>query len=427
MQVATQLHTIVMLVGPTKAGKSTFAASLGRALAAAHPDFRVVSIDIGAAPSPDAVEFLFSQLDALTKWPKNHEFVIVDAPALDAAFRARMAALAEENGYNLDCVLFEFPHKHFFRAAESAEDRERIAADVVQFATEVQPGFSPRNFAQLTRLRGRAADRWESLEVAVSDLAQWIDCRLQLTDRPVAIIGDVHENVPAAEALLSTLGRAIPVLDGDWLDKGGNTAGAVALAERVLAQGGKVVVGNHESYAHSRINGAPSSTSPEVEAAYFTSLAVLEQDSALADRFRAVFRQALPYLHVLDADGRTLAYATHAPCLQKHIGKHHAEGQRSQRNHRLPVRTSENLREMLAPVFAQAQEGLPLHAFGHVSHASPVFRGNQVWLDTGAAQGGLLTALVVHPSGQARLAQVPGDALAPGQMYDLEGLEPAES
>lgn len=440
MLIKSQLHTIFLLVGPSLAGKSTFAQALARQLKAANAELRATVLSTDAIRrellgneslerhdramtevSEVAFEQLFSRMRALTKWPVSHEFIIVDSTGMNEKFRSDVLTLARDSAYRVSAVLFDFPHSHYFQVA-NAQQARMLSKQVKRFKSEVLPSVRKRDYADIIRLKGRNTDGWASLSTTIQDLPDWMRARINVEDKPVALIGDVHEAVDSARQLLDRLGDVRPVLVGDWMDKGGDTARAIELAEHVVARGGLLVIGNHESYLKSRLDGTlKDPAAPEIEQTYFSAIATLEKNPELTQRFLALAEQSLPYLHIRPDGQRGGVYATHAPVLQKFIGKHSSLARREQRNFRLPAKTSEDAREALAPIMAEASSNLPLHVWGHVPHAGPVLFRNHARIDTGAVQGGKLTALVVPPHrGRPYIVQADGIAKHESMIYDLE-------
>ena len=131
MDIKTQIHTIIMLIGPSGSGKSTFAKNvlipqLSKPMDTEKnftPNVQYISSDeirqdilgynfdkmdeIMTESSTQAFDILFTKLDAVTTYPINAEFVVLDTTGLSEQFRNDVIEIAKKNNYNLDAIVFE--------------------------------------------------------------------------------------------------------------------------------------------------------------------------------------------------------------------------------------------------------------------------------------------------------------------------------
>ena len=397
-------YTLIVMVGPSGCGKSTLAARLKGQLA----DCEVVSSDAlresllpeGASDremeevSKQAFDLLRVRLQVLMSWPVRRRYVVVDSTALNDKFRDSLLAMAETAGYYPAMILFDYKTKRDYTQHLGEYQAEVAARHVERLRKDVLPNLKSRMWHAIVRIRSMQAG--SNLVVQESAEAACFGRTKQglPDDVPIAVIGDVHENVPALRALLARLpSNAVLVFVGDLLDKGQQTEEMLQLLQQVQeAWQVFMVEGNHENYLRRALED-PESVTGNNALSYFSALPVLEADPALREQFLKLHDQMLPWLHVPACGHRPSLYVTHAPCLQKHIGN--PRFTREMRNFRID--RDQPLQPQLKPVLDEAENGLPLHVFGHVPHAASKVRfRNQVWLDTGYQNGGRLSAFVLH-------------------------------
>lgn len=440
MKLTLNLHTVILLAGPTGCGKTEFARALQANLRAAAPELRVAHISSDAIRerlagpldsfdarmsevSAPAFTLLRTELTAHLTWPVNTEVVIVDTTGMNDAFRQEVRLLASESNYQTALVVFNFSHRDYLAVAEQFPERKRTLLEHIdRFKKSVLPSLHRKHYHQSVTIKERNTDFWADLSVEIPERALFQRCVWRRDEAPVAAIGDVHESVAAFTALLAQLPAGSRRLQlGDWLDKGGDTAAMVTAMEAFVAAGGEFLVGNHEAYVVKRLNGKIEAPEADVEARYFTSLAALQADSALAERFLRLMDKALPFV-VLQGGVARSAYFTHAPCEPKYLGKLDDYSQRMQRNWRVVADDSATLQAKLAEL-PPLGGNLPMHVFGHIAHRSRVHQYGRVFLDTGAVNGGPLSAMLFTADGRTRLVQVPSEAKVPDPLFELAAPE----
>jgi predicted kinase len=418
MKIQTKLHTVFILVGPSMCGKSTFSLELQHALGeqmrkaglGGSCSIPVISSDAEReslygyknlhryAPlmmeaSASAFEVLMARYKAAISFPINSEFVIIDTTGMNDTFRKQIRELAEEKEYRTELVTFEYSNYQYW-SESNAEEKVIVESSAKRFKQSVLPNLGRKDHDGCIRVRERDKNFWRDLEVEIEDLQKYAATQLYLNkDMQINIIGDVHEHVEALEELLVKLpAGSINVMVGDYIDKGNDTANAIAAARRFHASGGIIVHGNHESYAVKRIKGEIKNPDLEMEAKYMTSLNVLLKDPALAAELVDLFDLcSVPFLKIHGHNVRTL-YVTHAPCEQKYLGKMSPAALKAQRN--LYGDRKEDYRKAYDFIFKEAVGNFPLHVFGHVAHnASKLEYRNKIFIDTGAVYGNALSAL----------------------------------
>lgn len=421
--VVIKPHTIIITVGPSCCGKSTWAESM---ISQAHRQgvrgVRAISSDsIRASLAPEeasndyrsnatylalseaAFDLLFAQLKAYTAYPVNSELIVVDTTGMDEQFRSKVREIGVDNGYHVVIALFDY----------SRGDLEKIGSHVPTYngyvtgkhhkrlREEVLPNLNRKMYQQIIKFNKPEQTKQFRVNFDV-DLIRRCEFVVGNHDR-VAVIGDVHECVTELEQLTSKLinqGVNHFVFCGDWIDKGDRTKDTIEFLNKFAdPQSGRqvrFVLGNHERYVFRRLRGEIE-PQPEVESMYFSGVANLEQDTVMRFAGEAIYMVSTPFVLIRSADWtRRPIYVTHAPCRNNLIGKISEQAVREQCNIYFKERGNLQMQKDLAFVDQQARSNFPWHVFGHVAHAdnSPRMMKNEIWLDTGCVHGGALSAVV---------------------------------
>ena len=322
-------HTIIILVGPSQSGKSTWASLFREKIQKIDTRLRVAILSSDSMrqellqeeldryspqmleASQEAFKLLEAKLSAVTTFPINNEFVVVDTTGMDSDFRSRILTLAREKSYKTAVVLFDYNTNDYFRRL-SGKAKSVIAQQVESFKKKVLPSIKRKHFDFAHTIKAQHEKYFEHMELDIQNYQQWSTAHPLLDQaRPVAFIGDVHEHANALEQLLLRVPENSQlVFIGDLFDKGQQTEEILTLAEKLVAQGAFIVRGNHESFIARRLRGELTEIDGENEK--FSSLEIFKADFALRSRFFAIFEKTLPFI-CIRSHGKTI-YATHAPC-----------------------------------------------------------------------------------------------------------------
>lgn len=384
-----QLHTIILLCGPSCCGKTFYAKNhlipgLKR-LAGGFPlniqylssdDLRLEILGDPAMNLRDqgnsqrlrftsqaAFRRLEFQLEQVTAFPVNAEFVIVDTTALDADFRNAMIAIARKNHYNIDLVLFDLPTREYNRYAGGAG---YVRDHVRRLRTEVFPNLGSAQYGQVVRVRDR--ENPPAVE-AIDDFSLYRRCHYADT---AAIVGDIHGCLDALLEIEKAAGNLPLIVLGDVIDKGPDSLGVLRHMRANPARYPLFVLGNHERYVHRYLAGE-NKESPAHD--YYTSIPQYAGNAEFAELVAWYVAEAVPFVKMRDA-----VYVTHAPCENRHIGKLDKVSLRQQRY--MPVAD-----DLLERVYGEADRGHPTHIFGHIAMDRPLEYGNKIGLDTGGVYG----------------------------------------
>lgn len=445
VKIAAQPHTIFILAGPSRCGKTTFAWNLLAELQKEysklsnlpHPqnvvaklssdDYRKILVgkeDYSYCNtemqemSDQAFQLLFAELKAYTSFPANIPFVIIDTTGLDAKFRSDVINIAENANYNVQIILFDLPHSEYYDALPAGQEhryRATIAAQAKRFKTEVMPTIRSKDFSAVYRLRHRIN---QSPNVEGGFVVSVDSCGLVKVpeyelfgDDTYVIIGDLHEQNKALLDLTKIVDSTYThdnvryVFIGDYLDKGGFTKEMIDSVWTMMnSRGALMIRANHENYVVKRILGELD-PNVDLEEKSFTSLSFLlkPENKEYADKVVEIWKRSIPYLKLSRKDAPTV-YVTHAPCKNGVLGKISEYAQREQRNLRRYM--ADDARPHYEFLFKEARGNHPMHLMGHVAHCAPklAFK-NKFMIDTGAVYGGKLSAMIITKD-QDRLVQV---------------------
>ena len=393
--------SLVVLVGATGSGKSTFARARFASTEVLSSDtFRgmVADDENDQAATADAFEVLHL---AAAKRLAAGRLTVVDATNVQPEARRSLVALARDHDVLPVAIVLDLPERVCARRNADRPDR-RFGPQVLR-----------RQRDQLRRgLRGLGREGFRTVHVlreeAEVDAARIARTRLysDLRDRtgPFDVIGDVHGCLDELVSLLGSLGWEVTrddagrpvgahhphgrqaVFLGDLVDRGPDSPGVLRLVMAMVADGTALCVpGNHENRLVRALDGRqvqPTHGLPETLA----QLAGQDAD------FRAAARAFLDGLvsHLV-LDGGALV-VSHAGLPERYQG-----------------RASRRVREFClygATTGATDSDGLPVRLpwaadyrgaatvlYGHVPTPGPEWVNNTLCLDTGCVFGGRLSAL----------------------------------
>jgi protein phosphatase len=393
--------SLVVLIGASGSGKSTFAAQH-------FLPTEIVSSDVCRGLVADdqnnqsATPAAFEVLEFIVgKRLEAGRLTVVDATNVQPHARASLVALAKAHDVLPVAVVLDLPASVGVERNAARADRD-LGAHVVK-----------RQHDQLRRsLKGLRREGFRSVHVlgSVEDVetATFVREKLMndLRDRtgPFDVIGDVHGCRAELEALLTELaydvvvderGRPVDavhpegrqvVFVGDLVDRGPDSPGVLRLAMGMVRAGHALCVsGNHEAKLLRALDGRKVSLTHGLET-------TMEQLAAEDDAFRAEVREFVDGLiahYVLDGGDLVVA---HAGLKESYHGR--ASGR--VRSFALYGDTSGETDEFGLPVrypWAEEYRGRAMVLYGHTPVPHTEWINNTLCLDTGCVFGGSLTAL----------------------------------
>ncbi len=349
-----QLHTIILLCGPSCCGKTFYAKNaLVPGLRALENGFRLniqyvasddLRKDVLGDPDMDlrdakntfrlkfaseaAFTLLEQRVEQLTSFPINAEFVIVDTTALNEDFRAKMIKIAQRNHYNIDLVLFDLSTREYYRYAGQAD---YVTNHIRRMRTEVFPHIGTNNYGQVLRIKDR--ENPPSIE-EIADFDLYRKCHFS---EEAVVVGDLHGCLePLLE--IEKAAKDLPlIVVGDVIDKGPDSLGILQHQKNNPEKYPLHLLGNHEGYVYRYLRGQ-ATESPKHD--YYTSIPQYENNAEFHELIGWYFETAIPFVKIRDS-----VYATHAPCENKYIGKVDSVSMRPclRRNHRDGPQGSEHM------------------------------------------------------------------------------------
>ncbi|RWE07944.1 MAG: polynucleotide kinase-phosphatase [Mesorhizobium sp.] len=426
--------SLVVLIGSTGSGKSTFAAKhfLPTEIVSSDRCRALVSDDeTNQDVSADAFELM---REIVGKRLKHRKLAVVDATHVRAADRKAWVELARK-WHALPIAVVLDPGVDVCVARNAGRPDRPFGAGVAQRMTsEIRKGLSGlqrEGFRQVWKLTSEA-----SVGAAkVSRQPLWTDKRHDTG--PFDIIGDVHGCADELETLFDKLGYSLAwsqdrnertvlvsppkdrkvVFVGDLVDRGPNTPDVLRIAMSMVAAGTAYCVqGNHERKLSRWLEGR------KVTIAHGLRDTIDQLDTQ--DRG---LREALPaFLDNLRShvwlDGGRLAVA-HAGLKEEMIGR----GSGAVREFALYGETTGEIDEFGLPVrsdWATAYRGKTAVVYGHTPMPSAEWVNNTLCIDTGCVFGGKLTALRWP---ERQLVEVPATRIWSEPIRPLSASNPEKS
>jgi protein phosphatase len=402
-EIAIPDFSLVVLVGATGSGKSTFAAKHFRQTEVISSDYCRALVSDSESDQNVTSDAFDLVREIAGKRLKHRKLTVIDATNVRAADRKAWIELAR-HWHALPVAIVIDP------GADVCNERNKTRPDrafgrhvVHRMVAEIRRGLGGlqrEGFRQVWKLTSI-----EGIDTAtVTRQPLWTDKRHDTG--PFDIIGDIHGCADELQALLVKLGyrvawaadsgeRAVHVTPpdgrkavfvGDLVDRGPNVADVLRIAMSMAAAGTAYIVqGNHERKLEHWISGRKVTIAHGLQET-IDQLATQDRD----------FREAVPkFLDGLRShvwlDGGKLAVA-HAGLKEEMIGR----GSAAVREFALYGETTGEIDEFGLPVradWAASYRGSTTVVYGHTPVLRAEWVNNTLCIDTGCVFGGKLTAL----------------------------------
>lgn len=393
--------SLIVLVGVSGSGKSTFAAQHFHATEVISSDFcrGLVADDENDQSASKAA---FEVLEFIVgKRLEGGRLTVVDATNVQPHARKSLIALAKAHDVMAVAVVLDVP-----AAVSTERNAARPDRDFGAHVIKRQHDQLRRSLKGLRREGFRTVHELRSVEEVenASFVRQKLMNDLRHETGPFDVIGDVHGCRVELEELLDALGyevvrddqgRAVDAIHpegrraifvGDLVDRGPDSPGVLRLVMGMVGAGHAFCVsGNHEAKLLRSLNARNVTVSHGLEE-------TLAQLAGEPDEFRADVRAFVDRLiahYVLD-DGRLVV--AHAGLKESYHGR--ASGR--VRSFALYGDTSGETDEFGLPVrypWADDYRGQAMVLYGHTPVPETEWINNTLCLDTGCVFGGALTAL----------------------------------
>ena len=401
--IAIPDFALVVLIGSTGSGKSTFAAKHFRPTEVISSDYcrALVSDDeTDQSVSGDAFELV---REIAGKRLKHRKLAVIDATNVRAADRKGWVELARK-WHALPVAIVIDPGVDVCIERNKSRPDRAFGPQVPQRMTaEIRKGLrglQREGFRQVWKLDSPA-----SIEAAtVTRQPLWTDRRDD--HGPFDIIGDIHGCADELQALLARLGYGVEwaedrgdrvvtvtppvgrkvVFVGDLVDRGPNSPDALRIAMSMVAAGTAYCVqGNHERKLGRWLEGRNVTIAHGLQ----QTIDQLDgQDRGLREALAAFLDNLRSHVWL---DGGRLAVA-HAGLKEEMIGR----GSGAVREFALYGETTGEIDEFGLPVradWAAAYRGKTTVVYGHTPVVAAEWVNNTLCIDTGCVFGGKLTAL----------------------------------
>ncbi|RBM20669.1 polynucleotide kinase-phosphatase [Streptomyces sp. PT12] len=398
--------SLVVLIGVTGSGKSTFARRHFLPTQVVSSDAcrgMVADDENDQSATPEAFELLHY---IAGKRLAAGRLTVVDATNVHKEARRQLVRLAREHDVLPVAIVLDLPERVCAERNATRADRAGMPKHVI-----------PRQRGELRRsLRGLEREGFRHIHVlrceeevaaaTVRPVRRFND----LKDRtgPFDLIGDVHGCRAELETLLTErlgwvisrdeAGRAVgashpegrtAVFVGDLVDRGPDSPGVLRLVMGMVADGTALCVsGNHENKLARHLRGRVVRMTHGLA----ETVEQLEREDAVDREFRGRVREFVDSLisHYLLDGGRLVV--SHAGLPEKYHGRTSGRV----RSHALYGETTGETDEFGLPVrypWAEDYRGAAAVVYGHTPVPRASWLNNTLCLDTGCVFGGALTAL----------------------------------
>lgn len=405
MEIRIPELALVVLVGPSSSGKSTFAKKYFTPYEIVSSDNcrAIVSNDpTNQAATEDAFELLYYTIE---KRLKNGLLTVVDATNVQEFARQKLIDLAK--AYHVIPVAFVFKLNEAVCLARNALRNDR---KVPTHAIKKQVNQLRRSFRHLKKEGFRPLHVFQK-ESEVNKVEQIIREKMHFDKKevtgPFDIIGDIHGCYDELILLLKQLGYQVNynaeeakhfgiqvshpegrqiIFVGDLEDRGPNSPGVLKLVMSMINDRQAFCVqGNHDFKLFKKLTGKKVNISHGLQ----ETLDQLEQEDP------SFINQLIPFLgglvpHYIFDEGKLVV--AHAGLRESMHGRVSGKV----RNNCLFGETTGETDEFGYPIrlnWAADYNGKALVAYGHTPVPSAKWQNNTVNLDTGCVFGGKLTAL----------------------------------
>jgi protein phosphatase len=389
--------SLVVLIGASGSGKSSFARAHFRSTEVISSDFcrgLVADDDNDQAATPDAFAVLQFIAGRRLAQPR---FTVIDATSVQRQARRPLIALAKEHDLFPVAVVLDMP-EDICQARNRARPDRSFAAHVVRNQRsqlhQSLKGLQREGFRRVWVLR--TPEEVEAVELRRTPL--WTDRRAELG--PFDVIGDIHGCHTELVELLDRLGYRVDadgvsvtppdgrraVFVGDYCDRGPATPLVLKLVMSMADAGSAICLpGNHDTKLARKLKGR------EVQITHGLAQS-LEQLDSETEGFHDAVRDFLDGLvsHVVLDDGRLVV--AHAGMKQAYQGRSSGRV----RDFALFGETTGETDEFGLPVrlpWAADYRGDAAVVYGHTPVADPEWVNNTIDIDTGCVFGGRLSAL----------------------------------
>ncbi|MFD7553965.1 MULTISPECIES: polynucleotide kinase-phosphatase [unclassified Streptomyces] len=384
--------SLVVLIGATGSGKSTFARKHFKPTEVISSDYcrGLVSDDENdQSVSRDAFDVLHF---IAGKRLAAGRLTVVDATSVQAEARRSLVRLAREHDVLPVAIVLDMPEEVCAERNAARPDRAGLPRAVIQRhrrdLRRSLRGLEREGFRKVHVLR--SVEEAENAEVV---LEKRFNDLTHLTG-PFDIVGDIHGCSSELETLLAKLGYEdgvhpegrTAVFVGDLVDRGPDSPGVLRRVMGMVKSGNALCVpGNHENKLGRFLKGS------KVQRTHGLAETIEQLEKEPEEFVREVreFIRGLVSHYVLDGGKLVVCHAGLPE-------KYHGRTSGRVRSHALYGDTTGETDEFGLPVrypWAEDYRGKAVVVYGHTPVPNTAWINNTICLDTGAVFGGKMTAL----------------------------------
>ena len=389
--------SLVVLIGPSGSGKSSFARAHFAPTEVISSDFcrgLVADDENDQAASADAFAVLHFIAGRRLAQPR---LTVVDATNVQREARRPLIELAKQHDLFPVAIVLDMPETLCQERNRSRPDRSfgpHVVRNQRSQLHKSLKGLQREGFRRVSVLR--SPDEVEAAEINRAPL--WTDRRAERG--PFDVIGDIHGCYAELTELLRELGYEVAadgvavtpsdgrraVFVGDYGDRGPDTPAVLKLVMSMAHDGNAICLpGNHDTKLVRKLKGR------DVQITHGLA-ETLDQLGSESEDFRTEIRDFLDGLvsHVVLDEGRLVV--AHAGMKQAYQGRSSGRV----RDFALFGETTGETDEFGLPVrlqWAAEYRGDAAVVYGHTPVAEPDWINNTINIDTGCVFGGRLTAL----------------------------------
>lgn len=422
-------HSVVILVGPSRSGKSYLCNQLSRLYRELYPNlnFPIISSDairerltggadkfsdVAFSSSHHSFELLEAELKALISYPQSlrNVIVFVDTRGLNETFRQSIINIAKTYNYNPALLVMDYKdrddyllHMDDITLANGGSIKQFILNDVQNLRTKFKPTSSSKIYTGGIHNVTKPYPTDEELRSLIcKDTHIWSHngSFLPKGNHKYLMVGDVHGRATAlidlVDPWLSEDSNNRVILVGDIMDKHRSEEDLGRTIEYIHNHMDRIymIMGNHDYMTLQMLYEPDKDYKGQVK--YYNSAPYLMANERHRHMFVSICYEARYYL-IHDN-----FIVTHGPCHPNEIANRNMITAQMYGHKRLPNKSQEDYldrtRVGLADLYKDYQSCWPKYIYGHISSQRVIVHKGTYGIDTGAGDNHRLTGLVIHPN-----------------------------